>query len=68
LTAQPSGTQLDLGGGDSVLFQGRTLAEFSANDFQVVVRIATGLTAVGRLTARSLQGPPLARRDALHPE
>jgi serralysin len=36
LSAQPLGTQLDLGGGDSVLFQGRTLADFSANDFQLV--------------------------------
>ena len=36
LTAQSAGTELDLGDGNSVLFQGRTLAEFSANDFQVV--------------------------------
>ncbi|MCA6109147.1 CHRD domain-containing protein [Bradyrhizobium cenepequi] len=36
LTAQPLGTELDLGGGNSVLFQGRTLAEFSADDFQLV--------------------------------
>jgi serralysin len=35
LSAQAAGTELDLGGGNSVLFQGRTLAEFSANDFQV---------------------------------
>jgi serralysin len=36
LSAQTGGTELDLGGGNSVLFQGRTLAEFSANDFQLV--------------------------------
>jgi serralysin len=36
LTAQSGGTELDLGGGNTVLFQGRTLAEFSANDFQLV--------------------------------
>jgi serralysin len=36
LSAQSGGTELDLGGGNSVLFQGRTLAEFSADDFQIV--------------------------------
>jgi Ca2+-binding RTX toxin-like protein len=36
LSVQPLGTQLDLGGGDSVLFQGRALADFTANDFQIV--------------------------------
>ncbi|MGY3620702.1 CHRD domain-containing protein [Bradyrhizobium sp. USDA 10063] len=36
LTAQPLGTELDLGGGNSVLFLGRTLAEFSADDFQLM--------------------------------
>jgi serralysin len=35
LSAQAAGTELDLGGGNSVLFQGRTLAEFSADDFQI---------------------------------
>ena len=36
LSATARGTELDLGGGNSVLFVGRTLAEFSANDFQIV--------------------------------
>lgn len=36
LSAQPLGTELDLGGDNSVLFLGRTLAEFSADDFQVL--------------------------------
>jgi serralysin len=35
LSAQATGTQLDLGNGNSVLFLGRTLAEFSANDFLI---------------------------------
>ena len=36
LSAQPPGTELDLGGGNSVLFQGRILAEFNADDFQIL--------------------------------
>lgn len=35
LSAQALGTELDLGNGNSVLFLGRTLAEFSANDFLI---------------------------------
>ena len=36
LSATAQGAELDLGQGDSVLFLGRTVAEFSANDFQIV--------------------------------
>ena len=36
LSATARGAELDLGQGDSVLFLGRTVAEFSANDFQIV--------------------------------
>ena len=36
LSATAGGAELDLGQGDSVLFLGRTVAEFSANDFQIV--------------------------------
>jgi serralysin len=36
LSATPGGTELDLGGGNSVLLLGRTLAEFTADDFLVV--------------------------------
>jgi serralysin len=36
LSATARGAELDLGGGDSVLFLGRTVAEFSADDFQIV--------------------------------
>ena len=36
LSATSRGAELDLGQGDSVLFVGRTVAEFSANDFQIV--------------------------------
>jgi Ca2+-binding RTX toxin-like protein len=36
LSATTRGAELDLGGGDSVLFMGRTVAEFSADDFQIV--------------------------------
>jgi serralysin len=35
LSAQAGGTELDLGGGNSVLFVGRTLAEFGADDFLI---------------------------------
>ena len=36
LSATTQGAVLDLGQGDSVLFLGRTVAEFSADDFQIV--------------------------------
>ena len=36
LNPQAGGTELDLGGGNSVLFVGRTLAEFSADDFLIL--------------------------------
>lgn len=36
LSPQTDGTELDLGGGNSVLFVGRTLAEFSADDFLIL--------------------------------
>jgi serralysin len=36
LSATSQGTELDLGGGNSVLLLGRTVAEFSADDFQIV--------------------------------
>ena len=36
LSATAQGAELDLGQGDSVLFLGRTVAEFSANDFLIV--------------------------------
>jgi serralysin len=36
LSATSKGTELDLGGGNSVLLLGRTVAEFSADDFQIV--------------------------------
>jgi serralysin len=36
LSATARGAELDLGGDDSVLFLGRTVAEFSADDFQIV--------------------------------
>jgi serralysin len=36
LSATPGGTELDLGGDQNVLFLGRTVAEFSADDFQIV--------------------------------
>jgi serralysin len=36
LSATAQGAELDLGQGDSVLFLGRTVAEFSADDFQIV--------------------------------
>jgi serralysin len=36
LSATPGGTELDLGGGNSVLLLGRTVAEFSADDFRIV--------------------------------
>jgi hypothetical protein len=36
LSATARGAELDLGHGDSVLFLGRTVAEFSADDFQIV--------------------------------
>jgi serralysin len=36
LSAQAGGTELDLGGGNSVLFVGRTLAEFGADDFLIL--------------------------------
>jgi serralysin len=35
LTAQAGGTELDLGGGNTVLFAGRTLAEFTADQFLI---------------------------------
>jgi serralysin len=36
LSATARGAELDLGQGDTLLFVGRTVAEFSANDFQIV--------------------------------
>ena len=36
LSAQSLGTELDLGDGNSVLFVGRTLAEFNADDFLIL--------------------------------
>ena len=36
LSATARGAELDLGHGDSVLFLGRTVAEFRADDFQIV--------------------------------
>jgi hypothetical protein len=36
LSATSQGTELDLGGGNSVLLLGRTLAEFGADDFLIV--------------------------------
>jgi RTX calcium-binding nonapeptide repeat (4 copies) len=36
LSATPGGTELYLGGGNSVLLLGRTVAEFSADDFRIV--------------------------------
>ena len=36
LSPQTHGTELDLGGGNRVLFVGRTLAEFSADDFLIL--------------------------------
>jgi Ca2+-binding RTX toxin-like protein len=36
LSATARGAELDLGRGDSVLFLGRTVAEFSADDFRIV--------------------------------
>ena len=36
LSATSQGTEMDLGGGNSVLLLGRTVAEFSADDFQIV--------------------------------
>jgi serralysin len=36
LSAVTQGAELDLGQGDSVLFIGRTVAEFSVDDFQIV--------------------------------
>jgi serralysin len=36
LSAATGGTELDLGGGNSVLLLGRTVAEFSADDFLIV--------------------------------
>jgi hypothetical protein len=36
LSATARGAELELGAGDSVLFLGRTVAEFSADDFQIV--------------------------------
>jgi hypothetical protein len=35
LSATSQGTELDLGGGNSVLLLGRTVAEFSADDFLI---------------------------------
>jgi hypothetical protein len=36
LSAETGGTELDLGGGNSVLLLGRTVAEFGADDFLIV--------------------------------